>query len=63
MERILQRLDAASKPEDLDLPGFRLHRLKGRLAEYWSVTVNGNWRIVFRFRDGQVLDVDLVDYH
>ncbi len=47
----------------MDLPGYRLHPLKGDLAGYWSVSVSGNWRIVFRFDGANVRDVDLVDYH
>lgn len=50
-------------PSDLDLPGYRLHPLKGNLKGMWSVTLSGNWRIVFRFEDGDAFDVDLVDYH
>ena len=61
--RILARLDAASDVGDMDLPGFRLHPLKGNLAGFWSVAVSGNWRVVFRFADGHASDVDLVDYH
>ena len=60
---ILGHLDTAQRPSDLDLPGYRLHALKGDLKGAWSVTVSGNWRIVFRFVDGDVFDVDLVDYH
>jgi proteic killer suppression protein len=47
----------------MDLPSFGLHRLKGDLKESWSVTVRANWRIIFRFEQGDVYDVDLVDYH
>lgn len=47
----------------MDLPGFRIHALKGQLAGYWSVRVSGNWRIVFRFEGTHATDVDLVDYH
>jgi proteic killer suppression protein len=47
----------------MDLPGLRLHPLKGNLVGYWSVSVSGNWRIVFRFDGVNVRDVDLVDYH
>jgi proteic killer suppression protein len=47
----------------MDLPGFRLHLLRGDLAGYWSVTVRANWRIIFRFEDSDAADVDLVDYH
>ena len=60
---VLADLDNARKPEDLDVPGYRLHRLKGRLKDYWSISISGNWRITFRFEDGDVYDVDLVDYH
>ncbi len=63
IERILARLDEATGPRSMDLPGFRLHPLKGDLAGYWSVSVSGNWRIVFRFDGANVRDVDLVDYH
>jgi len=63
VERILARLDEASEPGNMDLPGFRLHSLKGDLAGFWSVSVSGNWRIVFRFDGADACDVDLVDYH
>ena len=60
---ILARLDRAATPEDMDLPGLRLHPLKGDLAGFWSVTIRANWRIIFRFEADEVTDVDLVDYH
>jgi len=60
---ILARLDAAGMIADMDLPGFRLHPLKGELKGYWAVTVRANWRVIFRFADGDALDVDYVDYH
>lgn len=63
IERILARLDEATGPADMDLPGFRLHPLKGNLAGYWSVSVSGNWRIVFCFEGVHASDVDLIDYH
>ena len=63
IEEILGLLDVAETPGDLDLPGYRLHPLKGDLKGFWSVTVSGNWRVIFRFEDGNVRDVDLVDYH
>jgi len=47
----------------MNVSGFHLHRLKGDMNAYWSVTVRANWRIVFRFVNGNALDVDLVDYH
>jgi proteic killer suppression protein len=60
---ILARLDAAGAATDLDLPGFRLHPLKGDLKGYWAVTVRANWRVIFRFVDGDALDLDYTDYH
>ena len=59
---ILTALDAAKCPEDVDVPTFHLHRLKGQCRGFWAVTVRANWRITFRFADGNVLDIDLVDY-
>jgi toxin HigB-1 len=53
----------ATEPRHLDLPGWRLHPLRGDLAGYWSITVSGNWRIIFRFAEGDATDVDLLDYH
>ena len=61
--RVLARLDVATRPEQLNLPGFRLCRLEGDLSGYWSVTVGGNWRIIFRFNLGNTTDIDLVEYH
>ena len=63
VERILQRLDEVAAPEQMALPGYRLHQLSGTLRGFWSVTVNGNWRIIFRLEDGQARDVQLIDYH
>ncbi|MYC85653.1 MAG: peptidase [Acidimicrobiia bacterium] len=60
---ILSDLDVAEKVTDLDLPTYQLHRLKGDLAGFWSVRVSRNWRIVFRFDEGDAYDVNLVDYH
>ena len=63
VEDILGRLDVADTPQVLDLPGYRLHPLKGELKGLWSVTVSGNWRVTFRISDGSVFNVDLTDYH
>lgn len=64
IRRVLGILDTASGIDDVNqLPGMRLHLLKGNLAGFWSVSVSGNWRIIFRFEDGEAFDVDLVDYH
>ena len=63
IENILAVLSRARRPEDMNLPGFRLHPLKGDLKGFWSVTVRANWRVIFRFRDGDVCDVNLIDYH
>lgn len=63
VENVLSVLDAAGNAADVDLPGYRLHGLKGELKGLWSVTVSGNWRITFRIENGNVFDVDLTDYH
>jgi proteic killer suppression protein len=63
VENILSTLDAADSPLALDLPGYRLHRLKGDRKEFWAVTVRANWRMVFRFEGGDAFDVELLDYH
>jgi len=60
---VLARLDVAAEPQHMNLPGWRLHPLRGGLAGFWSVTVRANWRIVFRFEDGDATDVDYLDYH
>lgn len=56
-------LNAAVKPEDVSAPGWDLHRLKGELAGHWSVSVNGNWRLVFTFEGTDAVLVDYKDYH
>lgn len=63
VEDILGRLDQAQTPQAMNLPGYRLHKLSGDLREFWSVAVNANWRIVFRFEGGDAFDVELIDYH
>lgn len=63
LRRMVARLDVAAAPEQMNLPGWRLHQLKGPLKGFWSVWVTGNWRLVFRFSGSDVVDVDLVDYH
>ena len=59
----LVALDTAKVIADMDVPGFRLHRLKGALQARWSVSVNGNWRITFEFKDGNAYVRDYEDYH
>ena len=59
----LADLDAAGKPSDVDLPGYGLHPLRGDRRGLWSIAISGNWRVTFRFEDGDAYDVDLVDYH
>ena len=61
--RILDRLDASICAQDMDLPGYRLHQLKGNMQDLWSVTVNGNWRITFYFEGQDAYLVDYQDYH
>jgi toxin HigB-1 len=60
---ILARLDAAHAVTEIDVPGFRLHPLKGERKGFWAVTVRANWRVIFRFEGADALDVDYVDYH
>lgn len=63
IEDILARLDGATSPRAMDLPGYNLHRLRGDLRGFWSVKVSANWRIIFRFEERDAFEVDLVDYH
>jgi proteic killer suppression protein len=63
IKRILARLDEATEVRNMALPGFDLHPFKGKLKGLWAVSVSGNWRIVFRFENGNAYDVDLTDYH
>lgn len=63
LRRRLDVLDAADSLEALGLPGFRLHPLRGDLRGKHSIRVTGNWRITFRFQNGDIFDVDLEDYH
>ncbi len=63
IKRILARLEIAQQIQDMNLHSYQLHPLKGELKGFWSVTVSGNWRIIFRFDSGNAFDVDLVDYH
>ena len=63
LRMLLAALDTAVTVQDMDVPGFRLHRLKAENAERWSVRVSGNWRLTFEFREGQAYIVDYEDYH
>jgi proteic killer suppression protein len=63
IRRALDRLDAATKPEDMNLPGYKFHGLKGDRKGTYAVWVSGNWRITFRFDSGDAVDVNLEDYH
>jgi proteic killer suppression protein len=63
ISRILDRLDAAVDVMDMNIPGYRLHKLQGDMKGFWSISVSGNWRITFRFDYGDVFDVNLEDYH
>jgi proteic killer suppression protein len=62
LRNILATLHAARTVAHMDLPGFRLHPLRGALKGFWAVTVRANWRVIFSF-DGDAEDVDYVDYH
>jgi len=63
LKDILAALDRSNRPEGMDLPGFRWHKLRGQLKGHYSVWVSGNWRVTFRFEAGMAVDVDYCDYH
>ena len=63
LARMLDRLDASISPDDMKLPGYKLHPLSGKEKGRWSVWVNGNWRITFEFENQDALRVDYEDYH
>lgn len=60
---ILQRLNAASSPEDMNTPSMKFHRLVGSLKGFYAVTVNANWRVIFKFDGVDATDVDYIEYH
>ena len=59
----LTALDTAQEIDDMDIPGFKLHMLKGKLKGRWSISVSGNWRVTFEFREGNAFVLDYEDYH
>lgn len=63
LARILDRFDASIRPQDMNLPGYKLHELSGREKGTWAVWVSGNWQVTFRFDRADVVDVDYRDYH
>ncbi|MFA4918357.1 MAG: type II toxin-antitoxin system RelE/ParE family toxin [Thermodesulfovibrionales bacterium] len=63
LRKILALLETAETVDDMDLPGLKLHELKGKRKETYAVSVSGNWRITFRFQNGDVSEVDYEDYH
>lgn len=63
LRQILALLDTALVAEDMNIPGLRFHQLTGDLAGFCSVSVSGNWRVIFHFENGQATDIDLIDYH
>lgn len=63
INRIFDQLDALTTEEDIKQIGQGIHKLTGNLSEFWSIKVTPNYRIIFRFADGEVLDVDFIDYH
>ena len=63
LRRQLFRLDVANCPQDMNIPGWKLHRLSGELKDHWSIWVSGNWRLTFRFKGNDAEVVDYQDYH
>ena len=63
LKQILALLNAAVTIQDLRFPGSNLHQLRGEREGFWSVAVSGNWRVIFRFEEGDALEVDYLDYH
>ena len=63
LARQLQRLNASRRPQDMNIPGWKLHQLKGDLKAHWSVRVSGNWRLTFTFEGDDAVLVDYQDYH
>ena len=63
LDRMLDRLDISIRPEDMHLPGYRFHPLKGNRKGHYTVSVSGNWRLTFRFEGEDAFDVNLEDYH
>jgi len=63
LARILDRLEASTGPKDMNLPGYRLHQLKGDRKGAWAVWVSGNWRVTFQFDGPDAVNVDYCDYH
>lgn len=63
LRHILARLEICTNPQQMDLPGLKFHALKGRERDYYSLTISGNWRVIFKFDGQNVTDVDYLDYH
>ena len=63
LRRQLSVLNRATLPKDMNIPGWRLHPLKGDMESHWSVTVNGNWRLTFTFEGNDAVLIDYQDYH
>ena len=61
--RMLDRLDASNSPQDMNLPAYKLHELKGKQKGVWATWVSGNWRLTFEFQGNDAVNVDYVDYH
>jgi len=63
IRRVFDMLDAVATEEDIKAPGHNVHKLKGEYANFWALTITGNYRIIFRFHAGDVYDIDYLDYH
>lgn len=63
INRVLDQLDAISSVDDIQQMGQGVHRLSGDLADFWSIKITPNYRIIFRYENGEIFDVDFIDYH
>jgi proteic killer suppression protein len=63
LQRLLDRLDSSTQPQDMNLPGYKFHELKGARKGTYSVSVSGNWRLTFQFQGEDAVDVQIEDYH
>ncbi len=63
LARVLFRLKHSKQIADMNLPGYRLHKLTGNYDGFWSIVISGNYRLIFQFNDGNANNIDYIDYH